>query len=330
MLRYKFWTGAQRCAMKPWTSAAISREPVAILQRLFAIIGMPRSGTTWLHQRLSRHSRMVCALDRIKEVHYFDWVDIGPSDARRFSNLATSNRHAKRFARLEWHAARIENSLAMAPGAGQRERLLEQLRRVRNFIDRFGESDAWYADQFAPGPGDWCLDTTPAYHKLSTSGLRRMMSVATGRRFVLLLRDPYRRALSGLQHRVARHGLEFADWDAGQQSGFCRDVVADGYAIPHIARICHTIPPEELCIVFSETMFAEPEKAVTKILGSAGLEFEPACMERAEAAPNPSPPIAVPPELRRLIFDETRPMAEGVRALGLNPPQSWDEIPEGV
>lgn len=149
---------------------------MAVIDRHFVIIGMPRSGTTWLHQRLRQHNKMVCALGRVKEVHYFDRVYTEGIVNPNRSNQNEPTYQKMRFKSYEARAAQIEKELPDAEGQ-RKDRLQAERDALRRFIDHFGESLEWYAQLFEPRPGDWCLDSTPTYFRLEEEGIRRMISV---------------------------------------------------------------------------------------------------------------------------------------------------------
>lgn len=300
-----------------------------MLQNHLVIIGMPRSGTTWLHQRLQPHSRIVCALGRIREVHYFDRVHADQIVEPQIDDPRSPKHQVKRFAAFEARIARIDVVLDTLDEPRQTEMRTER-QRLRHFIDHFGESDQWYAGLFDAGADDWCLDSTPAYYRLPEQGLRHMLSVADQSRYILLLRDPYRRAISGIQNRVRLHDLDWDGWGENRRGALCREVLADGQAVADIARLRRLIPAEELRIVFFEEMIADPEASLRAILDFVGLNFEPGCLDDAEAAPNPSPPIALAGDIKAMIVAETRATVEGLRKLGLSIPPQWDAMPDDL
>ncbi|MBC2777793.1 sulfotransferase [Parasphingopyxis marina] len=296
---------------------------MATIDRLFAIIGMPRSGTTWLHQRLCRHSRMVRALGQIKEIHYFDHVHAGdisllPSDESRVAGRFDFLR-----AQAEARLARIDQDLASADGK-RKVRLERQRRDIRHYIYEFASSDQWYADLFADGPGDWCLDSTPAYYRLPEKGLRHLLSVAEQSRFLLLLRDPYERTLSGIRQRIARQGLDWNAWSENERLVFARLVLDDGRAVEETRRLLDNVPPERLRIVWFDDIREKPEEVVAAALDFADLDFEPGCMAAAEKIPNPSPGYELSEQLRAVIHAETRQTVQGLRTIGLDVPAGWD------
>lgn len=292
------------------------------IDRLFCIIGMPRSGTTWLHHRLRRHDRMVCALGGIKEIHYFDTVhaaEIEPDLERRQELVARQRLRLKRF---EMRIAQIESLLSERTGPAH-EKLATQRQMFRDYVDRFAADDVWYAGAFEPGPADWCLDSTPAYHRLPVKGWRHLRATSRERRLILLLRDPFERAISGIGHRLARHGHDWDSWSETTRMDFCRFVVGTGHAVDAVRRLRSQFADDELRIMLFDRILDDPRAVVRECLDFAELVFDPKCMADGETAPNPSPKVALAQPCLNLIHAETRATVDGFAEAGVDVPAAW-------
>lgn len=302
---------------------------MASIDNLLLIIGMPRSGTTWLHARLRAHSRIVCALNRVKEVHYFDHL-YGHAILEKDNRPRPPDRNnAARFAAFHRRIDKIDQELVKTDES-ERTKLTAERRRLQDFVTHFGSSDEWYAQLFPAKDGDWCLDSTPRYHRLPDDAFRHMMAIADRKLFVLLLRNPYDRTISGLQHRIDIHGLNWAEMCEAEQISVAREVANLADVGATIKRISEIVPDEILRLLYFDSVIANPEKLVRYTVTAAGLDFEPACMAKSENPPNPSVKQEFSNAVKSAIFESSRSIANDLKSREIPVPKVWDDPPIGL
>ena len=182
----------------------------------------------------------------------------------------------------------LQRLLEQHPGA-----FLPPAKELHYFSLHYAEGEAWYRSQFAAaGPNQRCGEITPYYlfHPEAPARIQRLLPQV---KLVVLLRDPVERALSQYFHSV-RLGLEPLALEdalaveeerlAGAEAAL---LAADGRHRSHqehsyvarsryeqqLQRLESLFPAEQLLVLRSEDLFAQPERAWQQVL--AFLELEP-------------------------------------------------------
>jgi len=242
--------------MKPWRPLFLDVHPspwrraTASMRLLPAsiIAGTQAGGTTSLFTYLGYHPLVMRS--KVREVHYFDYrFDLGDDWYRAFFPLA---------------------SYASLVG------------RMRGGRVQTGES-------------------TPAY-MFYPQAVRRMAQTLPNAKVIVLLRDPVMRAFSQY-HKMVRKGQTdesfeaIADFDRqralhddwrkmAEDESFNNwrvmqmDLLTRGHYGDQVATLLEHYPPEQLMVIQSEAMFADPHSVYRHVLDFLGLPaFEPSEMK---------------------------------------------------
>ncbi len=163
------------------------------------------------------------------------------------------------------------------------------------FSRRFGEGEGWYRAHFpitlASGNGRMGFEATPDYLFYPPTP-RRIAEHVPDARFVVLLRDPVRRAYSHYRHMV-RLGLDNLPFEealereedriASDASSldadplfYCRDLLRYSYATrgryaDQLARWFTLFDPSRVLVIRSEDLFADPGRAVDEVTAFLGV-----------------------------------------------------------
>ena len=139
-------------------------------------VGATKASTTWLYKFLLRHPE--CHLRSIKELHYFDRLDAGKTNAAAIvlQNDVELLRADMRMRASRGIATKIKDTEAWIP-------VLQN------------PSDTAYVTYLTAEAADRGLvaDITPSYALLSEDRLRKMANLMPDVRFVYLIRDPVAR-----------------------------------------------------------------------------------------------------------------------------------------
>lgn len=214
-------------------------------------IGATKAGTSWVHRYLSDHPE--CHLRGIKELHYFDVLDIREGPDLR-------NEHVMRLAQLKARQAKPPHVEAV-------------IRDHEDWLRRFdGDTvvDTAYSAYLRDGVGTRKLvaDITPAYSIMSGKGWRHMVRAEPDARFLYLLRDPVDRLWSHVRMAAHRQAVkqERADDQAfiQKRSLFLMDKAITGNrpvmtergdykrALRRLARF---VDPQNYLVLFYEDLF---------------------------------------------------------------------------
>ena len=208
-------------------------------------IGATKAGTTWLYRYLAGHPD--CHLHSIKELHFFDTLDLGTRGAR----LKTLG---------DLRARLLAKQGAGKPGLDRR---LSDVERLMALVAD-GNEDDYLAYLNADRKHKRLIaDITPAYSLLSEGRLKRMAGMAAQVRFIYLMRDPVDRLWSHVR-MIARRRSETGR-DITRRAGAILGRVLRGEEA-HIAargdyrgvltRIGAALNPAQGFLTFYEELFA--------------------------------------------------------------------------
>ena len=182
----------------------------------------------------------------------------------------------------------------------------------------------WYANHFEEAqPEQACGEITPFY-LFHPDVPARIQAVVPEVRMIVLLRDPVERALSQVFH-ARKRGFENLKLEEAleaessrMQSGDPESLQKQSYVsrsryLDQLHRYETLFPREQLLILKSEQLFADPESIWKEILTFLRLEITalPKRMPRANAGDNES--LSVSPSLRIKLRKELAATALGVR-----------------
>lgn len=159
---------------------------------------------------------------------------------------------------------------------------LPACKEVHYFDQHYDKGQRWYNDQFqAAQPGQCCGDITPFYlfHPDVPERVHRLLPHA---RLIVLLRDPVERAISQLFHSRKRgfETLEPAEAFAAEKqrlaSGAAYSQQKHSYVsrsryLEQLDRYEALFPSDQLLILRSEDLFAQPDQIWPRILEFLGV-----------------------------------------------------------
>lgn len=154
-------------------------------------VGAQKGGTSWLHYFLKNHPQ--CAMSPIKEMHYFDCIEM-----KRHDFMA--NTVQQRLARIEndpEYVKQIAHPLTLEQLKAWIETWSELLTHDAVDVAKYYALLTRYA-----GAAHVVGEVTPAYAMLSRESFALMRDVAVKTRFIFVMRDPVARMWSNLRMRA--------------------------------------------------------------------------------------------------------------------------------
>jgi len=239
--------------------------------RTLFCVGATKAGTSWLYDYLQRHPE--CHIRSIKELHFYDALEMGQIDGR--IDTLTAQRAALQ-ARLEagGHDRWTRNNLARQ--IADTEDLLAVFRSPET------AREAGYLAYLTAGRQGGALvgDLTPAYALLPPARLGHIARLLPGARFVYLMRDPVARLWSHVRMQAQRGAWPGVDM-ATKARRIMNRVVNKGQET-HIAvrgdykaavtRLRAAVPAERLFVEFTERLLTgEGLGRLCRFLGIAPL-----------------------------------------------------------
>jgi hypothetical protein len=218
------------------------------------VIGAQKAGTSWLYSMLEQQPSVGTAFQ--KEVRYFDNLCNPAFDFRNYRNHVRTK-------------------------VGDRMRMSPDFRRYMNRCLNPGTAftDEWYRRSFTDKPenrakldrGDKMIfvDASPNYMTIPETGVAHMAKVLGDIAPILLVRDPFRRMVSGTSMEIFKHPQRFAS-DIQIREFIVRAQVPKGSyskAIPLYRKFF-----SQLTIVPFGMIHRAPDSILRKIEDSYGLE----------------------------------------------------------
>ena len=180
------------------------------LRTLAICVGAQKTGTSWLHLIMKRHSQ--CHTAPIKELRFWDRRIDRPDRyvLRQTRERLESLRRDKRAALVRpWRLAPLL----------RREADLKEFARMHASAGTPGEVDAYLQFLMRGHAGEpVASELTPNYSLLDRDDFARMFRIAPDTRLIFLMRDPVSRLWSGIKHK-ARNRI-------GQRGGRDEDLIA--------------------------------------------------------------------------------------------------------
>lgn len=162
--------------------------------------------------------------------------------------------------------------------------LFSAIKEIHFFDDRFGRGERWYRTYFPLWEqllgGRCALEATPSYLYRATVVAERMQALVPDARLLVLLRNPVSRAISHFGHQVQRgvetrsptEALMSAD---GRGKGRANHYKRRGLYAEQLEQVLRLYPREQLLVLRSEDLFAQPEAVYAQVQGFLGLELQP-------------------------------------------------------
>ncbi|WP_157937633.1 sulfotransferase [Oceaniglobus roseus] len=281
---------------------------------LLLAVGATKSGTSWLHETLAGHPE--CHLRSVKELHYFDALDLG----RRAGQIREIR------ASCDQLAARIETAPATKLPA-----LAERLKDRHDWLavlEREGEDPAAYLGYLTAGAEGARVvgDVTPAYALLPEERLRAMAALTDDVRFVYLMRDPVARLWSHVRMIAARRGPDGTVDPKRARNILNRTLRGEETEIGNrgdyraaLTRLRTAVAPEKLLVLFYEDIFGGGGMTrLCAFLGIAPVEGDTARRVHAGGA------LDMPGPLRDKAAAWLAPQYDFVaRTMGRSLPEAW-------
>jgi hypothetical protein len=264
----------------------------------FLGIGAQKSGTTWLHDNLSRHPQVW--LPPIKELHHLD---------HRPPPLVTrllSRKQALRNAR-----SHLRRCLAEALRGGSREDLAWATRYCLS-----ARSDAWYGTLFPEIAGKITGEVCPGYARVSAARVAEIHRLMPDTKVIYLLRNPVERAWSALAMHFREHfpgGIDSIPEEAIEARLRRPKSWGHGEYAKNLAAWEAHYPATQMFVGFFDDLQAEPGRLLAEILGFLGLDAgEAALPDDVDRRRNPGRGEVVPPRFEQVL---ARVLADEVRAV---------------
>lgn len=236
-------------------------------------IGATKAGTSWLYRYLSRHPE--CAMSSLKELHYFDTLNRGENPWQ----IKALRR------RIKTEKAALSGVPAAKVAAKQRQ--LQDMERGLQVLTGPREGHRSYLDFMFDQAGSARLvgDITPAYAMLPAATLGEMAGLATGTRFIYILRDPVDRLWSNVR-MLARRNSE-APEDMATRANELMDAALRGDNSDPLKRSDYkttlrnleiSVPDSQRLVLFFEELFSD--RTIERICSFLGLSYHPAKTDR--------------------------------------------------
>lgn len=236
-------------------------------------IGAQKAGTTWLHRYLRSHPQV--SMPALKETTYWNFVETGAAHG-------WTRRRAERLGAGRGPLPTLLRRLG-SPFPSLRP---EEMRLQARMLDAPEEGHRRYADLLFHGyRGEPVLgEITPTYALLGERSFAAMAGLSRDARFVLVMRDPVARAVSGLAMALERGwaGPGLASLDAAigaalADPGASFAIRSSRYDLT-LARLESVVPRDRILALFYETLFRQ--ESIDRLTAFLGVAPHPAPTER--------------------------------------------------
>jgi len=260
----------------------------------FLGIGAPRSGTTWLYERLSEHPDF--KLPPLKELHYFD------RDRGYLSpNTLCEDRVIRRFTNSSWRRAFIRTCGSIVLG---RRSVSDGMWYLKFFFSKY--DDQWYLSLFDHAAGI-CGEITPAYMLLNDTDVERIYELTPNVKTVFFLRDPLTRAWSSYRKTFLRNGKALPDLSSIRSYLDSQSVSQRANYIETLDRYQTYSQPERMLIGFFDAIEEQPLQTLQEVVSFLGGDIskvaESCFIDRVS---NASPNLDMPDEIKTHLSTKYR------------------------
>lgn len=281
--------------------------------RMLISLGAQKAATSWLARYLNEHPQ--CETTPLKEVHYFDYYDLGVPDLgrdrvrRRRDTLAQravktpALLEKRRFQRaMRFHELRLAAADAGAPTyEGYEQLVMSAARKTTKIIG----------------------EITPANGLLARERLRGMAALKNDPLFILTLRDPVDRTWSGIRmaagwgpaDKFETRAQAFLDEFLSVEDG-THNVRSDYAAM--LSKIDAAIPNDRVFLVFFEEFLNQPK--IDELCAFLGVDSHPAHVEKPRLE---GTPLVLTDENRRVMSAKLRPVYDAVEERLGRLPARW-------
>lgn len=279
---------------------------------LMFCVGATKAGTSWLHRFLSDHD--ACHMRSVKELHYFDGLDMGNMDEHAERNLRTQNRLISRLLDADDERAQVLSRQINDRGDWD-EVISKGTQDVDGYLNYL--NDGLNGQQVVG-------DITPSYSLLSQERLSMMARICSDVRFIYVLRDPIDRFWSHVR-MIATRRSDDGQVSRGRVDNIFRrslrgeegEIVTRSDYRGAIEKLLKAVDPSKLLIVFYEDLFHGD--AVARICDFLGIARKAGDRQTLVHA---GQPLAMHDSQRVKARDWLADQYDYVRAMG-NMPKTW-------
>lgn len=273
-------------------------------------IGAMKAGTTWIFDALSRHPDIHFC--REKEIHYL---------YSQYVNESILSDQAR--------MRRASGYLHFDPDASAMPILQKRVEWTANWL-KGPVNDAWFNGLFLhKGAAKWIADFSNMAALVPEEGWAAIHARTTKLRVVYTLRQPMDRLWSHVRfHLKMQNATEMLDeWTLDELEHHIRhgaDYLQHNDYVAAITRMQAALPPECLHIDLFDRIPEKPRTFIADI--ERFLEVSPNALPGGiiTRVVNPSPLRPMPEGLAARFADEIAQQIEGLKALGVTVPATWE------
>jgi hypothetical protein len=264
----------------------------------FLGIGAPRSGTSWLYERLAEHPDF--QLPRAKELHYFDRSMDYPSP-----NKLANDSLAARIKQSSWRRGVRTSCLRSLKNRDTAE-LAWMLKYY--FPEKY--DDQWYISLFNSMNGIRG-EITPAYMLLTDADIARIYSLFPNLKTVFLMRDPIERTWSSYRKNYLREGRILPDIESIINYLDSPKIVQRLNYLEALERYGKYSQPGKIMVSFLDAITEHPLTTLQEIvtfLGGDADKISEYC--QINTVTNSSPDLDIPKEIKDHLCSKYRALME--------------------
>ena len=202
------------------------------------------------------------------------------------------------------------------------------------FDTNYHRGAAWYASRFEKASDRWrTTGESSPYYMYHPAAPERIAAILPNVKLIAVLRDPVERAWSQYQYEVAR-GYETETFERaldlepsrikGERERLIADTTYEGFAYRHhgylerghyadqLEQIYRFFPPEQVLLVQSERMFADPNAELARVW--AFLDLEPIRLDGVDPRNAAKDPQELEPASADRLWAYYRPLNERLYA----------------
>ena len=266
----------------------------------FLGIGAPRSGTSWLYERLAEHPDF--ELPRAKELHYFDRSMDYPSP-----NTLANDGLAGRIKDPSWRRGVGGSCLRSLKNRDAAE--LTWILKYY-FADKY--DDQWYVSIFASMNGIRG-EITPAYMLLKDADIARMYSLFPSLKTVFLMRDPIERTWSSYRKNYLREGRTLPDVASIISYLDSPQIAQRLNYLEALERYKKYSQPGKILISFLDAINEDPLCTLQEIVTFLGGDADKTTQYcKINAVTNSSPELDIPNEIKDHLCAKYGPMMQNL------------------